>query len=198
MPIHKATAALAAVVALAAAASPASAQTSVTDTTSIELTSGSLDFGTGFAAADFPTTALTGGVQTVSTSVGNWSVNDASGSLLGWNVKIGATRFTDNRGTPSDATDDKQLPLSGLTLTAPTASAGASQSALLAPVVQPLTTALDNGTVDVPVAVAALSKGQGLWNFSQGASHLTLVVPATAAAGSYTSTITTTLSSGVL
>jgi len=179
------------------AAAPAHAA-SGSDTTSITLTAGSLDFGTGFAAADFPTTALNGSVQIVSTSVGNWSVNDARGNLLGWNVKIGATRFTDNNGTPADTADDKTLPLSSLTLTAPTASAGAGQSALLAPVVQPVTTALDNGSLSVPVAVAAATTGQGLWNFAQGANHLTLVIPPTAAAGTYNSTITTTLSSGAL
>jgi hypothetical protein len=177
---------------------PASAAGSTTDTTSITITAGSLDFGSNFTAANFPNTALTGLAQTVTTSVSNWSVNDATGSLLGWNVKIGATRFTDNNGTAGDTSDDKTLPLGSLSLTAPTASAGASQSNLLAPVVQPLTTALDNGTADVPVAVAALTKGQGLWNFTQGNNHLSLVIPATTEAGTYTSTITTTLSSGVL
>lgn len=196
---RKAAAASAVIAALAAvAASPASAQDSGTDTTSVTLTAGTLAFGTDFAAANFPTTALTGVAQTITTSVGNWSVDDSRGSLLGWNVKIGATRFTDQNGTASDATDDKTLPLSSLTLTAPTASAGGGQDSTLAPVVQPLTTALDNGTASVPAAVAALNTGQGLWNFTQGATHLSLVVPSTVAAGTYSSTITTTLSSGAL
>jgi len=188
----------AAIAALAAAPVPAVAQGTGTDATSITVTAGSLGFGTNFAAANFPNTALSGLAQTVSTSVGTWSVNDARGSLLGWNVKVGATRFTDQNGTPGDTTDDKTLPLSSLTLTAPTAVAAGGQSSLLAPVVQPLTTALDNGTADVSAAVAALSTGQGLWNFTQGASHLSLVLPATASTGTYASTITTTLSSGVL
>ena len=167
-----------------------------TDTTQIQLTAGTLAFGTEFSAADFPATQLTGSLQTVSTSVGNWSVNDARGSLLGWNVKIGATRFTDTNGTPGDTSDDKTLPLSSLSLTGPSVSAGASQSLSLKPIVQPLTTALDNGSLDVPLAIAAPLTGQGLWNFTQGATHLSLVIPPTAEAGTYSSTITTTLSSG--
>ncbi len=186
----------AAAIAALGAVSVAPAQ-AATDDTQIELTAGALDFGTTFSAANFPTTQLNGLAQTVSTSVSNWSVNDATGSLLGWNVKISASRFTDNNGTAGDTSDDKQLPTSLLTLTAPTVSAGASQADLLKPVVQPVTTALD-AVAAVPVAIAAVTTGQGLWNFTQGNSHLTLVVPPTAQAGTYKSTITTTLSSGVL
>lgn len=197
--IRNAAAASALIAALtAASASPAGAQTSATDTTSVTLTAGSLSFGTGLAAADFPSTSLSGVAQTVTTSVGNWSVDDSRGSLLGWNVKIGATRFTDQNGTPADATDDKTLPLASLTLTAPSVSAGGGQAGSLAPVVQPLTTALDNGTAAVAAAVAAPATGQGLWNFTQGASHLSLVIPSTVPTGTYSSTITTTLSSGAL
>jgi hypothetical protein len=168
-----------------------------TDVTSISLLGGNLDFATAFSASDFPATTLNGAGQTVTTAVANWAVNDARGTGLGWNVKVQATRFTDDGGTSSDTSDDKQLPTSLLTLTGPTVAAGASQSALLKPTVQPLTTALDAGAA-VPVAIAAVGTGQGLWNFSQGASHLSLVIPPTAEAGDYSSTITTTLSSGIL
>jgi hypothetical protein len=178
------------------AAGPAHAA-SGTDLTSIQLIGGTLDFGTGFSASNFPATSLNGMPQTVTTAVGNWSVNDARGTLLGWNVKVQASQFTDDGGTPADATDDKTLPAASLSLTAPTASAGAGQSSLLAPVVQPVSLPIDGGAA-VPVAIAALTKGAGLWNFAQGANHLSVVIPPTAQAGTFSSTITTTLSSGIL
>jgi hypothetical protein len=180
-----AAACAAAAAAVAVAAVPVQA---ATDTTAITLTGGALDFATPFTAADFPSTQLTGSAQTIKATVNNWSVNDARGSLLGWNVKIQASRF--------ETSDGKQLPAGALSLTAPTVAAGSGQASTLKPVVQTLTP-LDAGAA-VPVAVAALSTGQGLWNFGQGADNLTLVIPPTVEAGTYTSTITTTLSSGVL
>src|SRR5687767_4567533 len=93
--------ALACAVAAACGVTAAPAQ-AATDLTEIQLTAGSLDFGTAFGAGNFPSTQLTGTAQTVSASVGNWSVNDARGSLLGWNVKIGASQFTDDNGTVGD------------------------------------------------------------------------------------------------
>jgi hypothetical protein len=156
-----------------------------TDPTNITLTGGSLDFGTPFSAGDFPSTQLNGSVQTVTADVGNWSVNDARGSLLGWNVTIAAGQFT------SAGADT--LPVGSLSLTAPTVSAGSGQAGGLAPIVQSLTP-IDAGSA-VPLVVAAPLTGQGLWNFTQGAGQLSLVVPPTVKAGTYTSTITTTLSS---
>ena len=181
-------AAVAAIAAVPAVAGPANA---ATDPTQIQLIGGSLAFATPFTAENFANLTLNGQVQTVNAAVNDWAVNDSRGSLLGWNVTAEASQFTDSSGqTP------KTLPAGSLTLTGPAVSAGAGQSGTLAPVVAPLTTALDGG-LPVPVAIAAPLTGQGLWNFDQDTTDLTLVVPPTAEAGTYTSTITTTLSPGI-
>ena len=186
-------AAVAAIAAVPAVAGPANA---ASDPTQINLIGGSLAFGTPLTANNFADLTLNGTIQTVNAEVNDWSVNDSTGSLLGWNVTAQASQFTDDNGTPGDNTDDKTLPTASLSLSGGTPAAGAGQSALLAPIVQPLGTPIDGGAA-VPVAIAALGKGQGLWNFAQDADDLTLVVPPTAEEGTYTSTITTTLTSGI-
>lgn len=182
--------------AAAALAAPGAAHAQATDTTSVTLSAGSLTFPTTLAASNFPATQLNGQVQTLNAAVGDWSVNDATGALLGWTVQVKASQFTDNNGTAGDATDDKTLPPGSLTLALPTVGAGASQSSLLAPVTLAITP-IDTGVNQI-LAQAIATEGSGLWNFTQGADDLTLVVPPTVKAGTYTSTITTTLSAGVL
>jgi hypothetical protein len=168
----------------AALATPAHA---AQDLTEVTVTAGTLDFGTAFSAANFPAVQLDGTVKTVAANVANWSVNDARGSLVGWNVTIAASPFT-------DAVSGAVLPAGTLSLTAPTVTAGSGQASTLKPTAAgPAIAAIDAGTV--PFIAAAPLTGQGLWNFTQGADQLSLTIPSTVLAGTYSSTITTTLSS---
>jgi hypothetical protein len=53
-----------------------------------------------------------------------------------------------------------------------------------------------DGSTSTAVVKALVGTGSGLWNFTQGASDLTLTVPAIATVGTYSSTVTFTLASG--
>lgn len=183
--------------AAASFAAPGSALAQSTDTTAITLTAGTLTFSDIFDASDFASTALTGLVKTVTTGTGTWAVNDARGSLLGWNVKIRATRFATADATPI------KLPAGSLTYAGVGASditAGAGQLSSTAPVAVTVAAAIDSDstTSDQAIANAVLGGGGGQWNFAAKTAGLTLVIPADAKAGTYTSTITTTLTGSPL
>lgn len=186
----------AACAAAALAVAPAAAS-AATDTTSVTLAAGQLTFATSFTAGDFPTTTLNGLVQTVNAATNAWSVNDATGSALGWNVKIRASQFSTGGTTP------KTLPegsMSYVGVSTGDITAGAGQALTLAPVPVAAAAAIDSasGTNDQMIAKALVGTGQGQWSFGAKASGLTLVIPPTAEAGTYTSTITTTLTSGLV
>lgn len=197
LPIMKLRSLLFAGAAAAALALPAGAAAQATDTTSVTLTAGTLTFSDVFDADNFANTPLTGLAQPVNTGTGTWAVNDARGSLLGWNVKIRATRFSDGAVTPT------KLPAGSLTYAGvgtSDISAGAGQLLTTGPAAVTVAAAIDSdsGTNDQAMANAILGNGGGTWNFAAKASGLTLVIPADAKAGTYTSTITTTLSGSPL
>lgn len=183
----------------AAFAVPAAAQAATsTDTTSVTLTAGALQFTANPLASDFPSTALTGATQTVRTPFSDWSVKDASGSGAGWNVTLQASRF-------ANAGNTTQLPLGSLNYTPalPTVTKIDPLNLSLPPLVQ-LPTApataytLDNGSA-VKVVSALAGTGAGEWSFDQqnlAGGDLALTIPANAIADTYTSTITETLSTG--
>lgn len=180
---------LAAVLAVALAMPAAAA----TDDTSVTLTSGPLEFTDAPGAANFAATQLTGDVETLNTTFDNWSVNDARGSGAGWHVTVQASQF-------STGVDGDTLPVESLSLKAPTLITAANLLNLAGP---PALTSSGPWTIDgasaVKVVSAAADKGQGEWDFTQAnllGGDLTLTVPADAAAGTYTSTITTTLATG--
>jgi len=127
--------------------------------------------------------------------VSNWSVN-ATGQLLGWHVDLAATQFATTGGAV--------LPLNSMTYRGPRVTAGSGQliGAFPSVLVDNLTTVtLDrsaNGAQSVSIINAAPGLGQGIWNMAQGTTDLRLTVPPNVLAGSYTSTITVTLSPGSL
>jgi hypothetical protein len=156
---------------------------------------GTLDWGTAPTVGSFGSVRLDGlTAKTTTASVGNWSVNDATGLLQGWHVNVAASQLATSGGAT--------LPLRSVNYAGPTMSAGSGQLPALNPVL--LTTRATpvpidlsaNGATAVGVVKALAATGSGLWNFTQGASDLTLTVPATATAGTYTSTVTFTLASG--
>lgn len=181
----------------AAVALAVPAAASAQDSTSITLNPGSLTFTDAFDADDFPATTITGLRQTVTTGTGTWSVNDARGSLLGWNVKIRASQFTTGGASPKTLPEGS-LRYGGLSVS--DILAGAGQLLSLSPVPAAVTAAIDSasGTNDQGMVSAALGLGGGEWDFAAKSAGLTLTVPAEAAAGTYSSIITTTLASGGL
>lgn len=157
-----------------------------TDTTSVQLNGGTAAM-TAPTFSDFSATTLNGSAQTKTTAVSNWSVNDARGNGAGWEVTVAASPLATSDATP--------VTMSGatLTLTAPAVAPTDNTNAATAPSVV-------GGDVlagTVKVADANSNEGLGAWSFTQDADDLSLRVPANARAGSYTSTITTTLTPGV-
>lgn len=170
---------------LAAAAIAPAAAAAETDTSTVTVEGASVPTLTAPSFGDFPDVTLNGSRQTVSASVASWSVTDARGTGLGWDVRVSAT-------VPTTVDESESLATATMALTAPAASAADPQNASAAP-------ALAGGNIigsGVLVADADAAEGMGVWNLAQGADDLDLSVPSDAKAGTYTSTITTTLTPG--
>jgi hypothetical protein len=190
MKVHRRlTAVLAAVMLL----SLAGAAQAATDSTSINLLGGTLDYTTPVTADDFPATTLTGLPQSVHAPLNPWVVTDGRGSLVsGWNVTVSATQFSTGGGSPVT------LPTGSMTLANAPTSATPLGNISLPPLPVPLAGAIDGGAAQ-KMATAALAQGLGRWTFTPlnlVGGDLTLNIPAGAVAGTYTSTITTTLATG--
>jgi hypothetical protein len=190
MTLRSKLATLGALVTVLALASPAQAATS---DTSITLNAGTLDYTTPFSAGNFPNTTLNGLPQVVHAGVNPWTVTDGRGSLLnGWNLTISATQFSTGGGSPHT------LPTGSMTLATVPVPSTSVGNVSLPPVPVPLAAALDGGSAQ-KVATSAVGQGLGQWTFTSlnpAGGDLALVVPASAVAGTYTSTITSTLSTG--
>jgi WxL domain surface cell wall-binding len=157
--------------------------------TSITLTGGALSFSTTPSASDFPSTQLTGAQQTIHTNFANWGVKDATGSGAGWHVTFQASQFS--------GSGPITLPTGSLVLTTPVITPSGINLAV-PPISEGATFTLDGGSA-VGVVDALAGTGQGSWTMTQAnlaGGDLALTVPANAAAGTYTSNLTFTLSSG--
>lgn len=170
------------------------------DDTSITINGGTLDYTTPFTAGDFPATTLTGLPQLKTANISDWTVNDARGSGDGWNVGISATPFTcTTAGTcGTSAFPDQSLRVA--TLAVPSTDVGNLSTPPLVSALSGLTgidtTAGTTFKIAQSGATAGPMLGVGQWTFTNPAGGLAVTVPASTAPGTYTSTITTTLSSG--
>ena len=137
------------------------------------------------AIAPFDAT-LTGLTQTVHAAVGAWSVVDTRGSGAGYLVTVSATVPTIGGSAAASGTG------TGLTLTPRAAAAAPGNAASLGPGpagTQPL------GPIAATIAGVAAGGGQGEWVFPADAGDeksLGIVIPADAAAGTFSSTLTFT------
>jgi hypothetical protein len=159
------------------------------NTTSVTLTGGALAFSPAPSASNFASTALTGSQQTIHAALSNWGVTDATGSGAGWHVTFQASQFT----TPGAVT----FPLGSLTLTTPVVTPNGINLAV-PPLVQGVIQTLDSGSA-VSIVHALAGTGQGSWTMTQAnllGGDLALSIPATQAAGTYTSNLTYTLATG--
>ena len=174
---------------------PASA-VAATDATNITISGATLDYTTPFAAGDFPATTLTGVPQTKTANITPWVVTDNRGTSQGWNVTIAASEFTCSTSGTCGTT---QFPASSLSLaTVGVPTTNPLNNLAIPPVYTAPAQPIDNGGAAQKIAGAAALplNGTGAWTFTHAAGGLALTVPASTAPGTYTSTITTTLSSG--
>jgi len=140
--------------------------------------------------ANFGAVALDGTTQTTTAAVTDMILTDARGTGDGWNVNLQATQFT------SDTIDNIELN----TLPEQSLALGTVSITVAEEGSTPVDTitigsgALDTAT-GVDILEADINKGMGTYTISIQPLTLTLL-PKDAKAGTYTSTITMTLSQG--
>jgi hypothetical protein len=135
----------------------------------------------------FADVILDGSVQTTTATVGSFTVTDATGTGNGWNVVVKASQF-------SDSINSLTLPTDSLSIALPTVTA--KDGADLASTVTPNMGTIDNGT-GVKILSAALEGGMGAYDIAYASDALTLnLLPKDVKAGTYTSTITVTVTTG--
>jgi hypothetical protein len=161
------------------------------DSTSVTIAAGSLEYTTALTADDFPGVTLDGTQKVVTTDVNPYVVTDSRGGSAGWNLTVQASQFT---SASSDTLPQGSL----LMAQPPTPTKDVVANPLgLPPTVQPTLNAIDGGSAQKLVSAAALPLvGAGAWTFTPLPDALTLTVPAVVPPGTYTSSITTTLSTG--
>lgn len=143
---------------------------------------------------DFTPVALDGTTQLTTALVSDTTLTDPTGSGDGWQVSLKATTFTlaasDLLLAAEGAVDT--LSQSSLELGAVTIVAEAGSTAIT-------NIAISQGMIDnvagVKILSAPLNEGMGTYTISMAPMTLTLL-PATTYAGTYTSTVTQTLTSG--
>jgi Ice-binding-like/WxL domain surface cell wall-binding len=141
--------------------------------------------GTAPSIAPF-TTQLTGRNQTITTSLGAWSVTDARDSNAGYSVTVAASRPTVGGSAAAAGTG------ASLTLTPGSAAADNYNPPSTAPVA-----ALPQLLSPTPATIEAApaGTGQGQWEFpadSGAAASLAILIPGDSAKGAYSSTLTFT------
>ena len=134
--------------------------------------------------ANFGGVTLNGTAQTTTASVGTFTVTDARGTGVGWNVTVQATQFTMTGHT---------LPMNSISMPAPTvakidSTSGNTPSITTGPYL------IDNASAVKITSAAADGTGMGSYTFTPGT--LTLSIPANAYAGTYTSTVTVSVVTG--
>ncbi len=143
-----------------------------------------------YTVSNFGSTLLDGLRQTTTFTTTDMTVVDARGTGAGWSVNLTATRFINN--TAANDTATATLPASSLALG--TVSIVADADATVVTNIAILQGAIDK-TGGVKILNTPINEGMGTYVVSIGASTLTLL-PRNAKAGTYTSTITLTLSQG--
>ena len=139
------------------------------------------------------TATLTGDNQTVNTTVGGWSVTDATGNVDSYTVNVSAGAPTINGTSVAGS-----LGSTWLTLTPTQAVAAANNPAPPATAPVPAT-AQALGATAATIDSAAASTGAGEWDFpadSGAAAKLAVVIPGNAAVGAYSDTLTFTTAPG--
>lgn len=170
--------------------------------TQATLTGGSLTV-SGGAPGSFSAT-LNGANQTADTTLGNYTVNDATGSAAGWNVTFQATQFTcavqvSGVGDAGCQPGLTTLPADSLSIAKPTAACASGSTCTGSPAVSITGNTAVDGASAVTVLDAAAGTGMGSYDVTPGtigAGQLQLAIPGNALATTYHSTLTITVNSG--
>ncbi len=155
------------------------------DDTSVAVTGGTLSI-TNPLVANFTAVTLNGAPQTTAATMDGFSVTDGRGTGVGWNVTVQATQFS------GGVTPTRTLGTGSLSLLAPTVAA-ANTTSSAPPTMTAGPYAIDGSTVKI--ASAAAAAGMGTYDFTQGGA-LSLAIPASAYAATYTSTVTVSVVTG--
>jgi hypothetical protein len=128
------------------------------------------------------------GVGTIpQTTLGNLTISDLTGSGNGWHVSVSASQF---------ASGSHKLPLGSLTLYAPSSiTVNGDSTSTLPKKKSGSPWIIDNGSSPT-VLSAAVDAGMGSYTVKFPAKALTLSIPSSTYAGTYTSTLTWQLISG--
>ncbi len=137
--------------------------------------------------ADLTAVTLDGTTQNTPAAVTAMTLTDSRGTGDGWNVSLTATQFA------HDELDGEKLPLDSLALGTVSIEVEEAGSTAIAEI------DIGDGTIDnvagVVILNAPVDEGMGTYTVSMEDMTLTLK-PATTYAGTYTSTVTMTLTSG--
>ena len=150
---------------------------------SVVLTGGTLTLTTP-AVGNFGGVTLNGSAQSTTATMGTFTVTDARGTGVGWNVTVQGTQFTMAGHT---------LPMNSISMPAPTvanidSTSGSTPSITTGPYL------IDNASAVKITSAAADGTGMGSYTYTPGS--LTLSIPANAYAGTYTSTVTVSVVTG--
>ncbi len=144
---------------------------------------GTLSF-TSVSVGEFEATTIDGQAHSPKASLATFDVSDFRGTGVGWNVMVQADQFI-------NAVESHTLPAGSFSMAAPTAVAKEGTTSP-AP-----TMAAGPYDIDVPggkqIGSAGADEGMGAYTISS--AELTLELPSTIYAGSYTSTLTVTVQS---
>jgi large repetitive protein len=136
------------------------------------------------SVGDFGGLILNGAVQTTTAAMGTFTVTDSRGTGVGWNVTVQATRLTAGVHT---------LPWGSISMPQPSVAKGTPQSTGL-PNIPAGPYAIDSLSAIKIASAAAGGSGEGSYIFTTGL--LTLSVPASVYAGTYTSTVVVSVITG--
>jgi len=144
---------------------------------------------TGATTSEFTGVTLNGKIQTVTANINSFTIMDATGSGAGWDFNVSATLF--NHSTEGD------LSAGSLILDIPTITAieeGSDEENTILFPSEPVS--IDNALA-TPVAILSAEADGGMGTYTVGAIPMTLtLMPNEVYSGTYTSTITTTLTAG--
>lgn len=148
----------------------------------------------GFSINSFSGVILSGGLQTTTATVENTTLIDSTGLGAGWQVNLTASRFINSAiGETLNKLPENSLALGTVSI-AEVADTGSTPI-----VISPLSTTISEGVIDnefgVNIVSTTANNGMGTYTISMLPMTLSLS-PKTTYAGTYTSTVTQTITSG--
>lgn len=175
----------------------ATAPSALADDTNVTVTGGSLSLGS-ITTGDFGGVTLNGTAQSTTATMNAFTVTDARGTGLGWNVTISASSFKEY-ASGAYVESGKTLGASRFTMAQASAAKVDSSSSAI-PSMTSGTYTLDadsnaDGTSEA-VKIASAATGDGMGSYTVTPGQLSLSVPANVYAKTYRSDVTVTLSTG--